>query len=69
MPRWIYVIKPLLMPLVEGEKTTAIMAVVDADGVVVLLLVVVATKVHHHLHLMDVHKLGALTRSVKSATR
>jgi hypothetical protein len=73
MSGWIYfieVIRPLLMLLVEdAETTTMVVVVVEAEGVVVLLMVVVATKVHCHFCLMDVHKLSALTRSIKSVTR
>jgi hypothetical protein len=58
------------MLLVEGVKTTIASAtMVDAMDVVVLLVAMVATKFHRHLCLIDVHKLGALTRYVKSAGR
>jgi hypothetical protein len=41
----------------------------EAEGMVFLLVTMVATKVHRHLRLMDIYKLCALTRSVKSTTR
>ena len=64
------VIKLPQILLVEGtEATTTVVAMAKAEGVVVLLMVVVATKVHCHFCLMDVHKLSALTRSIKSVTR
>ena len=45
------------------------LAMVEAEGMVFLLVTMVATKVHRHLRLMDIYKLCALTRSVKSTTR